>query len=98
MDPIHVMKIMIDFNKMVFERTYSVMALMQEETEKVMATWLDRNQLIQDGEKKTIYEWVETSKRNRNEFKEKIDQGYRMIETFLLGMKREGTASERDIH
>jgi hypothetical protein len=97
-DPIHVMKIMIDFNKMVFERTYTVMALMQEETEKVMAAWLERNQLVQEGEKKTIYDWVETSKRNRNEFKEKIDQGYHMMETFLLGLKRQGTAPDGETH
>ncbi len=88
MDPFQMMKRIVDFNRMIFNGTFSTMTMMQNQTEKIMIAWLDQNKFFPESEKKIFYEWMENWKKNRDEFKEKIDQGYTSIEGFLGDLKK----------
>ncbi|MFA6413211.1 MAG: hypothetical protein WCW53_10995 [Syntrophales bacterium] len=88
MDPIQMMKKMVDFNKMAFEKTFSVMTVMQDQTEKTFILWRDRNKLFPEQGKTAMSEWVKICKKNRDEFKAKIDEGYTNIEKYFAGFEK----------
>lgn len=88
MDPMQMMKKMFDLNKTAFETTFSVMTVMQDETEKMFTRWLDRNKFFPEQGKKTVDEWVKTCRKNRDEFKVKIDEGYTNIEKYFAGFEK----------
>jgi len=88
MDPVQIMRRIVDFNKMIFKGTFSTMTIVQSQSEKIITAWLDQNKYFPEHEKKIFYEWMETWKKNREEFKEKIDQGYKDIEGFFNEPKK----------
>jgi len=88
MDPVQIMRRIVDFNKMIFKGTFSTMTIVQSQSEKIITAWLDQNKYFPECEKKIFYEWMETWKKNREEFKEKIDQGYKDIEGFFNEPKK----------
>lgn len=82
-DQIQMMKSIINLNKMAFEKTYSMMDVFQDQTEKTLKLFLLKNELISEQAKKAVAEWVEVNNRNRQELKERIDEGYRKIEELI---------------
>lgn len=82
-DQIQMMKSIINLNKMAFEKTYSMMDVFQDQTEKTLQLFLLKNELISEQAKKAVAEWVEVNNRNRQELKERIDEGYRRIEELI---------------
>jgi len=88
MNPQQMMKQVVDFNKATFERSFSVMTTMQDQTEKMFSTWLDRNPLLPEPGKKAVAEWVGVCKKNRDEFKAKIDEGYASFCEYLDGLEK----------
>ena len=82
-DQIQMMKNIINLNKMAFEKTYSMMGVFQDQTEKTLKLFLHNNNVISEQAKKAVAEWVEVNNRNREELKERIDEGYRRIEELI---------------
>ena len=83
MDPKQMMKQMFDFNKTAVEKTFSAMTVMQDQTDKMFGLWLDQNKWFPEEGKKAVAEWVKTCKNGREEFKAKIDEGYKKMEEYL---------------
>jgi len=88
MDQIRMMKQMFDFNKAAFKNTFSVMTVIQDQTEKTFTLWLDRNKLFPEQGKTAMSEWVKTCRKNRDEFKIKIDEGYTNIEKYFADLEK----------
>ena len=88
MDPKQMMKQMLDFNKTAVEKTFTAMAVMQDQTEKMFNLWLDQNKWYPEEGKKAMAEWVKTCKSGRDEFKSKIDDGYKKLEEYMAGMAK----------
>jgi hypothetical protein len=88
MDPKKTMKQMYDFNKTVFEKTFSTVMAMQDQTERMFSHWLDRNIFFPEQGKKAIAEWVQISKNNRDEFKTKVDESYAKIDEYFSGLDK----------
>jgi len=88
MDPKQMMKQMFDFNKTAVEKTFTAMAVMQDQTEKMFNLWIDQNKWFPEEGKKALAEWVKTCKSGRNEFKTKIDEGYKKLDEYLTGMEK----------
>jgi len=88
MDPKQMMKQMIDFNKTAVEKTFTAMTVMQDQTEKMVSMWMDQNKWYPEEGKKAIAEWVKTCKKGREEFKTKLDEGYKNLEQYFTGLEK----------
>lgn len=83
MEPISLVKQMVDFNKATFDNSFSAMVLLQEQTEKMVSNFLEQaNWLPEDG-KKVLNEWVSSYKKGREDFKKSIDESFHKVETYF---------------
>jgi len=85
MDPKQMAKQMFDFNKAVFEKSYSTTVMMQDQTEKIFDGWINKVNWLPEEGKKSMTEWVNTCKKGREEFKTSVDEGYRKMAEYLTG-------------
>jgi polyhydroxyalkanoate synthesis regulator phasin len=88
MDPKQMIKQMFDFNKTAVDKTFAAMAVMQDQTEKMFNLWLDQNKWYPEEGKKAMSDWVKTFKTSRDEFKSKMDEGYKKIEEYMAGLEK----------
>ena len=61
------LKKMVNFNKMVFDNSYNVMTMFQDQAEKMTNMMIDQNPLGNAESKKMINDWCETCKKGRIE-------------------------------
>jgi hypothetical protein len=85
MDPKQIAKQMIQFNKTAFDNTFDAMTALQEQTEKMMAMYLDQAPLIPAEGKKVINDWLKAYKKGRADFKAAADENYKKVEEFFAG-------------
>ena len=88
MDPKQMVKQMFDFNKTAVEKTFAAMSVMQDQTEKMFNLWLEQNKWYPEEGKKAMAEWVKNCKKGREEFKAKLDEGYKKLEEFFAGQEK----------
>lgn len=84
MDPKQIAKQMIQFNKTAFDNTFNAMTVLQEQTEKMMATYLDQAPWIPADGKKAIGDWVKAYKKGREDFKTAAEDNYKKVEDFFV--------------
>ena len=65
MEPIKMAKQMIDFNKATFDNTFNAMTLLQEQTAKMVNTFMGQATFLPEEGKKMLNEWVQTFKKGR---------------------------------
>ncbi len=80
MNQFQLMRQMFDFNKAVFEKTFSTMTDMQDQTEKMFILWLNQNKFFPEQGKEALAEWVKICKENRDEFKAKFEAYFATLE------------------
>jgi len=85
MDPKQIAKQMIQFNKTAFDNTFDAMIVLQEQTEKMMAMYLDQTPLLPAEGKKAINDWLKAYKKGRTDFKVAVDENYKKVEAFFTG-------------
>lgn len=90
MDPKQIARQMIQFNKTTFDKTLDAITVLQEQTEKLIATYLEQTPMIPAEGKKAIADWMKAYKKGREEFKTAADENYRKVEKFLAGYDKEG--------
>ncbi|MCX7635277.1 MAG: hypothetical protein N2Z74_05980 [Syntrophales bacterium] len=83
MDPKAMMKQMLDMNKTAFEKTFGAIVIMQDQMEKMFNMWLDQNKFFPEEGRKAIAEWVKAYKKGRDEYKARMDEGYKKLEEFF---------------
>ena len=88
MDPRQMMKQMFDFNKTAVDKTFAALTVMQDQAEKMFNLWVDQNKWFPEDGKKAMAEWVKTCKKGRDEFKAKVDEGYKKIEEYFAGIEK----------
>jgi hypothetical protein len=76
-------KQMIEFNKAAFENAYSMMATIQDQTERMMSIYMDKTSGVPEEARKALYEWLDIYKKGCEDFKISIDEGFRKLEAFL---------------
>lgn len=86
MDPKQIAKQMIQFNKTAFDNTFDAMTVLQEQTEKMIAMWMDQAPLIPVEGKKAINDWLKAYKKGRVDFKAAVDENYKKVEKFFAGL------------
>ena len=83
MEPLKMLKQMIDFNKASFDNTFTAMVLLQEQTEKMVNAFMEQATWLPGEGKKALNEWVETVKKGREDFKKVVDQGFGKVEDYF---------------
>ena len=83
MDSQEIVQQMIDLHKTSFDNFFSLMVMIQDQTEKLLRHFLDNTPGISDEGKKVIDQWTNEYKKNRDNFKKTIDNGYEKVEAFF---------------
>jgi polyhydroxyalkanoate synthesis regulator phasin len=84
MEPAGIAKQTINFQKTLFENTFNAMKMVQEQTEKMMDTFLSQMSWVPDEGKKAISDSVEFYKKAREDFKKAVDDGFAKMEDMLV--------------
>lgn len=88
MDPKQVVKQMIKFNKNAFDTTFDTMSTLQDQTEKMMTTYLNQTPLFPEEGKKAINDWLSAYKKGRADFRAVVDDNYKKVEGFFSGYEK----------
>ena len=74
---------MIDFNKATLDNTFDAMVLLQQQTEKMVNTFMAQATFLPEEGKKMLNEWVQTFNKGREEFKKSVDESFAKVETYF---------------
>ena len=83
MEPLKMAKQMIDFQKATFDNTFEAMVLLQDQTERMVGTFMEQTTFLPEEGKKMLREWVQTFKKGREEFKKAMDEGFGKVEAYF---------------
>lgn len=83
MEPKQIAKQMIDFNKTAFDNSFEAMAVLQDQTEKMVNAIIEQNTLIPEEGKKAVSDWIKSYKKGRSDFKTAADESFKKVETFF---------------
>lgn len=78
MDPKQIAKQMIQFTKTTFDNTFDAITILQEQTEKLIGTYLEQAPMIPAEGKKAIADWMKAYNKGREEFKAAVDENYKL--------------------
>ena len=90
MDPKQIAKQMIQFTKTTFDNTFDAITVLQEQTEKLIGTYLDQVPLLPEEVKKAIADWMNAYKKGREEFKAAAERNYKKVEDFFAAYDKGG--------
>ena len=76
-------KQMIEFNKTAFNNTFNALVSVQDQTEKMANTLLNKVPGLPEEGKKSIDNWVKTYKKGREDFKKAVDESFKKAEGFF---------------
>jgi hypothetical protein len=82
-------KQMIDFHKATFDNTFNAMSILQEQTERMVAMFLEQSPWVPEDGRKAINEWVKTYKKGRADFKTTVDVSFKKVDDFFSGLNKE---------
>jgi polyhydroxyalkanoate synthesis regulator phasin len=83
MNPKHIAKQMIAFNKTVFDNNFSAMKSLQEQTERVVNKFWEKSPLFPEEGKEVISEWLTAYKKGCDDFKSAVDENFKKVEDFF---------------
>lgn len=93
MDQQQIAKEMMEFNKSVFDNTFNAITSIQDQSEKILTTFMDKADWLPDDGKKVITDWISTYKKGRDEFKTATDDKYKKVASYF--MKKENDSTSR---
>jgi polyhydroxyalkanoate synthesis regulator phasin len=83
MDPKQIAKQMVDFNKTAFDNSFDAMAVIQDQTEKMVNSMMEQTAFFPEEGKKAINDWIKTCKKGREEFKTAANENFKKVEVFF---------------
>ncbi len=78
-----IVKQMVNLHKTYFENSFSMMVKIQDQAEKIMKSFIDHAPGITDEGKKVMDQLNSVYKKNRDDFKKAVDEGYAKVEEFF---------------
>ena len=88
MDQNQIFKQMIDFNKATFDNSFSAMAMVQEQTEKMVSTMMDQATWLPEEGKKAVQDWADACKKGSEDFSKAVDGNFKKVEDFFASAKK----------
>jgi hypothetical protein len=82
MDPKKMVTQMIDFYRTTFDNSFSAMITLQEQMERMANQYWAQLVTIPEEAKKGLAEWTKSHKKNYQEFKKVVDDGFKNLESF----------------
>jgi hypothetical protein len=76
-------KQMIEFNKTSFDNSFKGMIMLQEQTERMVNTFLEQATWLPEEGKKVIKEWVKAYNKGREEYKKVVDESFERVQDFF---------------
>lgn len=83
MEPKQIAKQMIDFSKSAFDNSFEAMAVIQDQTEKMVNALIEQNAMIPEEGRKAISDWISSYKRGRSDIKTAADESFKKVESFF---------------
>ncbi len=83
MDPQKMAKQMIDLQKTTFDNTFNAMSMVQEQSEKMLNTFLVQATWLPEEGKKAFEEWLKVCKKGCEDFKKTVDEGFKQLEGYF---------------
>jgi hypothetical protein len=74
-------KQMIGFQKTAFNHTFDMVMAVRDQSEKITCSWCEKNGILPDQSKKVMLEWGHVIKKNLEEYKKVINDGFNTIES-----------------
>jgi hypothetical protein len=93
MDQKQIAKQMMDFNKNAFDSSFGAMTVLQDQTEKLVLSFLDKAPWFPEEGKKAINEWVKTYKKGREDFKTAADASYKKVAEYFASVDKKESKS-----
>jgi polyhydroxyalkanoate synthesis regulator phasin len=76
-------KQVLDFNRTAFENTFGTMCLLQEQSEKMMNTFMEKADWIPSEGKKAVSDMAAMFKKGCAEFKKAVDENFVKVENYF---------------
>jgi hypothetical protein len=83
MEKKEMIKQLIDLHKAAFENYFSMMVMLQDQTEKSFKPFINNAPGMNNERKKCIDHWTNEYKKSRDDFKKAVDNGYDKVEAFF---------------
>ena len=83
MEPKQIVKQMIDFSKTAFDNSFEAMAVLQDQTEKMVNAMIEQSSIMPEEGKKAISDWIQSYKKGRNDLKAAADENFKKVESFF---------------
>lgn len=80
-----VAKQVIAFQKTMFENSYNALMLIQDQTEKMVSTFMSQVPWVPEEGKKSVVNSIELYKKARSDFKKAVDDGFNKLEDLFAG-------------
>jgi polyhydroxyalkanoate synthesis regulator phasin len=87
MDPKHIAKQMMVFNKTAFDNNFRAMQALQEQTEKLVGKFWEKSPMFPEEGKKAISDWMSSYKKGCDDFKSLVDGNFKKVEDFFKETK-----------
>ena len=91
-------KQLIEFHKATFDNTFNSLAVLHEQTEKMVQIFLQQAAWLPAEGKKAINDWVNIYKQGRIDFKTSADKNYAKVEEYFsadeVGQKTKSTRTK----
>jgi hypothetical protein len=82
---------MMEFNKTAFDNSFSAMSALQDQTEKLVLSFLDKAAWLPEEGKKAVSDWVISYKKGREDFKTAADESYRKVADYFAQPEKQKT-------
>jgi hypothetical protein len=76
-------KQMVTFNKTAFDNSFNALVTLQEQTEKMVNTFLDQATWLPEEGKKVTLDWIQAYKKGCEDFKKVVDENFKRVEDFI---------------
>ncbi|MFW6179547.1 MAG: hypothetical protein ACOC43_14420 [Desulfohalobiaceae bacterium] len=76
-------KQMIEFQKTTFNNTFNTISMLQDQSEKMINTFLEQNPMLPKQNKDALNEWLKVCKKARDDYKKAIDESFNNLESYF---------------
>ena len=97
MDTEKMAKQMIDFHKATFDNTFNAMVMLQDQTEKMVNTFLAQATWLPEEGKRVIDEWLSAYKKGREDFRQIVDDNFSKVEDFFATTEKAKKAAKKEV-
>ena len=88
MDTGKMTKQMLDFHKATFDNSFNAMVMLQDQTEKMVNTFIAQATWLPAEGRKVVNEWLSAYKKGRVDFKKLVDDNFKKVEDFFASTEK----------